>query len=691
MKKAIGTLGLAMRAHKIATGETIFKKLRSNQVSLLIMADDMGENGKKKLTDKCAYYHVPYVCTKTSCLLERLGDYIARQQHKQVNGNRKNNGNRKKEFTPRKERVEVKEITYSSALTVQELAEKLNRNASEIIKLLFMMGTMVTINSTLDDETIELVCMEFNVECHKEIIIEESDFEEMMNVEEEDEENLVSRPPVVTIMGHVDHGKTTLLDTIRKTHVTEGEFGGITQHIGAYQVSVKGKKVTFLDTPGHEAFTAMRARGAKVTDLVIIVVAADDGVMPQTKEAVDHAKAAGVPVIVAVNKIDKPNANRDRIMNEMSDLGLLPEAWGGDTIFAEVSAKFGDGVSDLLETILVVSEVENFRANPNKMATGTVIEAKLDKGRGPVTTLLVQNGTLHTGDAVVVGTAFGRVRKMTDDRGREIKEALPSTPVEIIGLNDVPIAGDIFKAFDSEKKARQIAETRLTKRIDQERNSSSAMSLDDLARQIEEGEVQDINVIVKADVQGSAEAVKASMEKIEVSGVKVNVIRSTAGAITESDIMLASASNAVIYGFNVRPNAMVRKKAEEEGVDIRLHNIIYKALEEMESAMKGMLAPVYEEVVIGQAEVRQTYKVSKVGTIAGCMVTDGHITKDCSVRLIREGVVIYTGKLGSLRRFQNDVKEVQNGFECGMTIENFNDIKEGDLIEAYEDQQVEPE
>ena len=616
---------------------------------------------------------------------------MARQQHKKGNGNRKNNGNRKKEFTPRKERVEVKEITYSSALTVQELAEKLNRNASEIIKLLFMMGTMVTINSTLDDETIELVCMEFNVECHKEIIIEESDFEEMMNVEEEDEENLVSRPPVVTIMGHVDHGKTTLLDTIRKTHVTEGEFGGITQHIGAYQVSVKGKKVTFLDTPGHEAFTAMRARGAKVTDLVIIVVAADDGVMPQTKEAVDHAKAAGVPVIVAVNKIDKPNANKDRIMNEMSDLGLLPEAWGGDTIFAEVSAKFGDGVSDLLETILVVSEVENFRANPNKLATGTVIEAKLDKGRGPVTTLLVQGGTLHTGDAVVVGTAFGRVRKMTDDRGREIKEALPSTPVEIIGLNDVPIAGDIFKAFDSEKKARQIAETRLTKRIDQERNSSSAMSLDDLARQIEEGEVQDINVIVKADVQGSAEAVKASMEKIEVSGVKVNVIRSTAGAITESDIMLASASNAVIYGFNVRPNAMVRKKAEEEGVDIRLHNIIYKALEEMESAMKGMLAPVYEEVVIGQAEVRQTYKVSKVGTIAGCMVTDGHITKDCSVRLIREGVVIYTGKLGSLRRFQNDVKEVQNGFECGMTIENFNDIKEGDLIEAYEDQQVEPE
>lgn len=613
---------------------------------------------------------------------------MARQQKK--GNNKKGNNGKKRDFSSKKERVEVTEITYSAPITVGELAEKLNRNASEIIKLLFMMGTMVTINSVLDDETVELICMEWNVECHKEIIIDESDFEEQINNEEEDEANLVERPPVVTIMGHVDHGKTTLLDTIRKTHVTEGEFGGITQHIGAYQVGVNGKKVTFLDTPGHEAFTAMRARGAQVTDIVIIVVAADDGVMPQTKEAVDHAKAAGVPVIVAVNKIDKPGANRDRVVSEMSELGLMPEEWGGDTIYVDISAKFGDGVPDLLETILIVAEVENFRANPNKMATGTVIEAKLDKGRGPVTTLLVQNGTLHTGDALVVGTVFGRVRKMTDDRGRELKEALPSMPVEIIGLNDVPVAGDIFKAFDSEKKARNIAEERLNKKIAQERSSSSAMSLDDLARQIEEGEVQDVNVIIKADVQGSAEAVKASMEKIEVDGVRVNVIRSTAGAITESDIMLASASNAVIYGFNVRPSAMVRKKAEEEGIDIRLHNIIYKALEEMESAMKGMLAPVFEEVVIGQAEVRQTYKVSKVGTIAGCMVTDGCIRKDCGVRLIREGVVIYTGKLGSLKRFQNDAKEVQNGFECGMTIENFNDIKEGDIIEAYEDQQVDP-
>ena len=607
------------------------------------------------------------------------------------NNNRRNNNKGKKDFGKKEVRAEVKEITYTLPITVAELADKLNRNASEIIKVLFMMGTMVTINASLDEETIELICMEFNVECKKEIVIDESDFEEQIANEVDDEASLETRPPVVTIMGHVDHGKTTLLDTIRKTHVTQGEFGGITQHIGAYQVSVKGKKVTFLDTPGHEAFTAMRARGAEVTDIVIIVVAADDGVMPQTREAVDHAKAAGVPVIVAVNKIDKPTANRERIVNEMSDLGLMPEEWGGETIYCDISAKFGTGVSDLLETILVVSEVEDFTANPNKLSSGTVIEAKLDKGRGPVATLLVQNGTLKTGDAIVVGTAYGKVRKMVDDRGREIKEALPATPVEIIGLNDVPIAGDIFKAFEKDRQARQIAETRLEKKIDLERSQSSAMSLEDLARQIEQGEVQEVNVIIKADVVGSAEAVKASMERIEVEGVKVNVIRSTAGAITESDIMLASASRAVIYGFNVRPSAMVRKKAEEEGIDIRLHNIIYKALEEMEAAMKGMLAPVYEEVVIGQAEVRQTYKVSKVGTIAGCMVTDGKLQSECGVRLIREGVVIYTGRLGSLKRFQNDAKEVKSGYECGLTIANFNDIKEGDIIEGYVDQQVEVE
>lgn len=582
----------------------------------------------------------------------------------------------------------VKEITYSDSLTVGQLANLLHKNSSEIIKFLFMMGNMSTINTVLSDDDIELICMEFGVEVHKEVIIDEDDIEEQIGNIEEDDSKMVPRPPVVTIMGHVDHGKTTLLDTIRKTNVTSGEFGGITQHIGAYQVSLKGRKVTFLDTPGHEAFTAMRARGAQVTDIVITVVAADDGVMPQTKEAVDHAKAAGVPIVVAVNKIDKPGANPDRIMSEMAELGIMPEEWGGDTIFMNVSAKQGTGVSDLLETVLLVADMAELKANPDQLASGTVIEAKLDKGRGPVATLLVQRGTLHSGDSIVVGTSYGRVRKMTNDKGMEIKKAEPSCPVEIIGLNDVPRAGDVFMAYDNYKKAQEIASHRLEKQIEKERNATSAMSLEDLAKKIDEGDVKEINVLIKADVQGSAEALKASMERLEVDTVRVNVIRSTVGTITESDILLASASNAIIYGFNIRPSAAIRKKAEEEGIEIRLHNIIYKALEELESAMKGMLAPVYEEVVIGQAEVRQIYKVSKVGTIAGCKVVDGHIKRDCKVRLIREGIVIYDGKLGSLRRFENDVKEVQNGFECGMTIENYNDIKVDDIIEAYEDQEV---
>lgn len=573
-------------------------------------------------------------------------------------------------------------------MTVGGLATLLKRNSSDIIKFLFMMGNMSTINTVLSDEDIELICMEFNCEAHKEVVIDEDDIEEQIDNIEEDESKLQPRPPVITIMGHVDHGKTTLLDTIRKTHVTGEEFGGITQHIGAYQVKVKGKKVTFLDTPGHEAFTSMRARGAQVTDIVIIVVAADDGVMPQTKEAVDHAKAAGVPIVVAVNKMDKPGANPDRIMSEMSDLGIMPEEWGGDTIFAKISAKTGEGVSDLLETMLLVAEMQELKANPDALASGTVIEAKLDKGRGPVATLLVQRGTLHTGDSIVVGSSYGRVRKMTNDRGMEIKSAEPSCPVEIIGLNDVPRAGDVFMTYPNYKKAQEIASHRLEKQIEKERNQTSAMSLEDLAKKVEEGDIQEINVLIKADVQGSAEALKASMEKLDVDTVRVNVIRSTVGTISESDIMLASASNALIYGFNIRPSAAIRKKAEEEGVEIRLHNIIYKALEELEGAMKGLLAPVYEEVVIGQAEVRQIYKVSKVGTIAGCMVTDGCVKRDCKVRLIRDGIVIYEGKLGSLRRFENDAKEVNNGFECGMTIENYNDIKVDDIIEAYEDQEV---
>ena len=539
-----------------------------------------------------------------------------------------------------------------------------------------MMGNMSTINTVLSDEDIELICMEFNCEAHKEVVIDEDDIEEQIDNIEEDESKLQPRPPVITIMGHVDHGKTTLLDTIRKTHVTGEEFGGITQHIGAYQVKVKGKKVTFLDTPGHEAFTSMRARGAQVTDIVIIVVAADDGVMPQTKEAVDHAKAAGVPIVVAVNKMDKPGANPDRIMSEMSDLGIMPEEWGGDTIFAKISAKTGEGVSDLLETMLLVAEMQELKANPDALASGTVIEAKLDKGRGPVATLLVQRGTLHTGDSIVVGSSYGRVRKMTNDRGMEIKSAEPSCPVEIIGLNDVPRAGDVFMTYPNYKKAQEIASHRLEKQIEKERNQTSAMSLEDLAKKVEEGDIQEINVLIKADVQGSAEALKASMEKLDVDTVRVNVIRSTVGTISESDIMLASASNALIYGFNIRPSAAIRKKAEEEGVEIRLHNIIYKALEELEGAMKGLLAPVYEEVVIGQAEVRQTYKVSKLGTIGGCMVTDGKLTNTCGLRLIREGIVVYTGNIKSLKRFKDDAKEGTIHFGIAMVIGN-TDIGDG--------------
>ncbi len=583
---------------------------------------------------------------------------------------------------------QVSKITYTEGLTVGELAELLKKNASEIIKLLFMLGKMVTINTSMDDELIQLVCMEYNVEAKKEEILDETSLEDTTV---DDPADLESRPPIVTIMGHVDHGKTTLLDTIRKTKVVAGEFGGITQHIGAYQVSVNGKKVTFLDTPGHEAFTAMRARGAKVTDVAIIVVAADDGVMPQTREAVDHAKAAKVPIIVAVNKMDKPYINPDKIMSSMADLGLMPEEWGGDTIFCKISALTGMGVQELLETILIVSEVSELNANPKRLASGTVVEARLDKGRGPVTTLLVQNGTLKTGDAVVVGACFGRVRRMTDDRGKEIKEAKPSTPVEIIGLNDVPVAGDIFKVFENERHARMIADKRSQTKIEAERKVSSALSLDDLSNQIKAGHVQEIAVIVKADVQGSAEAVKSSLEKIDVETVKINVIRSTAGAISESDIMLASASKAIIIGFNVRPDANVRKKAQEEGVDIRLHNIIYKAVEQMEAAMKGMLEPIFEEVILGQANVRAIFKVSKVGTIAGCMVTDGKLVRECEVRLIRNGVVVYTGRLGSLKRFQNDAKEVTAGFECGITIKNFNDIKEGDILEAFGEVEVERE
>ena len=607
--------------------------------------------------------------------------------------NIKNKGNNKKKmisnFPSKKEEKAIVDgvVEYEEGITVDELSQKIGQTPANVIKVLFMLGTMVTINSSLDDEQVELICMEYGLECKKIVPVSEVNFEDLEVVD--DPKDLEPRPPVITIMGHVDHGKTTLLDHIRKSRVAEGEFGGITQHIGAYQVSVKGKKITFLDTPGHEAFTAMRARGAMITDIVIIVVAADDGVMPQTREAVDHALAAGVPIIVAINKIDKPGADPQRIMTEVSELGLMPEEWGGDVPYVNISAKQGIGIDELLETVTIVAELAELKANPKRMAYGSVIEGRLDKGRGPVATLLIQNGTLRSGNPIVVGATYGRVRQLVDDRGREIKAAGPATPVEITGLNDVPEAGDKFMVFETEREARHVGEERAQKKIEEERNSTSAMSLDDLFSQMKSGEVVDLNIIVKADVNGTAEAVKSSLEKINVEGARVNVIRSTVGAISESDILLASASKAIIYGFNVRPDANVRRKADEEGVEIRLHQVIYKMVEEIEAAMKGMLAPEMEEVVTGQAEIRQIYKVSKVGNIAGCYVTDGSIKRDCGIRLIREGIIVYEGKLASLKRFKDDAKEVNQGYECGLTIENYNDIKEGDIVEGYVMQEVE--
>ena len=607
---------------------------------------------------------------------------------------KKKKGSQKKKqlqsnFPAKKETSVIKDgvISYEEGITVGELAEKLGQTPANVIKVLFLLGTMVTINSSLNDEQVELICLEYGCECEKHVPVDEVNFENIEVVD--DEADLQPRCPVVTIMGHVDHGKTTLLDTIRKSAVVDGEFGGITQHIGAYQVEVNCKKVTFLDTPGHEAFTAMRARGAQVTDIVIIVVAADDGVMPQTKEAIDHAKAAGVPIVVAINKIDKEGADPERIKAEMAEEGLLPEEWGGDTVYCEISAKKKIGIEELLETLTVVAELADLKANPNRYAYGSVVEGKLDKGRGAVATLLVENGTLRASDPIVVGAAYGRVRQMLDDKGRVIKEALPGTPVEITGLNEVPVAGDKFMVFETEKQARSVGETRMKAKIEKDRNSGAALSLDDLYSQIKEGQIIDLNIIVKADVQGTAEAVKASLEKIDVDGVRVNVIRSTVGAISESDVILASASQAIIYGFNVRPDAKVRNKAEEENVEIRLHNFIYKMVEEIETAMKGMLAPEYHEVITGQAEIRQVIKASKIGNIAGCYVTDGSIKRNCGIRLIRDGIVVYEGKIASLRRFKDDVKEVNAGFECGLNIENYNDIKEGDIIEGYVMEEVE--
>lgn len=584
---------------------------------------------------------------------------------------------------PTEETISEDTILVRDGMTVGELSEVLSVNSTELIKKLFMeLKIMANINQSLTLEQIELIAMDYGKEIQEEVEINKEDLDLYFEVEDE-EKNLKERAPIVTIMGHVDHGKTTLLDTIRNTRVTAGEAGGITQHIGAYQVRTKDKKITFLDTPGHAAFTTMRARGAKITDVTILVVAADDGVMPQTIEAINHAKAADVPIIVAVNKMDKPQANPDRVMNELVEYGLISEEWGGDTIFIPISALKGEGIDELLENILLVTEMQELKANPNRLALGTVIEAKLDKGRGAVATLLVQNGTLNVGDPLVVGNTYGRVRAMINDRSKNIHTAKPSTPVEITGLQDVPNAGDRFVVFGDEKTARQIGEKRQQQYIETTRQANSAVSLDTLFEQMKQGEMKDLNIIIKADVQGSVEALAMSLAKIDVEGVNVRIIHTGVGAINESDITLAVASSAVVIGFNVRPDNNAKQMAATEQVDIRLHSIIYKVIEEIEAAMTGLLDPEFVEKVIGLAEVRQVYKVSKIGTIAGAYVTEGKVSRDGKVRVIRDSVVIYEGEIDTLRRFKDDVKEVQSGYECGMTVENFNDIKEGDVFEVY--------
>ena len=595
---------------------------------------------------------------------------------------------KKKEMYKSKEKLmsntkinEDKFVIYKENMSLGELSSASGIETGELIKKLSSLGMLVTINSPITYENAELLMSDYDKELKREETSDVTNFEEFEIID--DEKDLEERPAVVTIMGHVDHGKTTLLDAIRKTDVVSTEAGGITQAISAYQVKSNDKLITFIDTPGHAAFTEMRARGASITDIVIIIVAADDGVMPQTKEAIDHAKAAGVPIIVAINKMDKPGANPERVMTELSEYGLMPEEWGGDTLFSKISAATGDGIPELLENILLIAELQEYKANPNRYASGTVIEARLNKQVGSIVTLLIQNGTLRLGDPLVVGSSYGKIRTLKNDKGEEITSAYPSQPVEVTGLSEVPSAGDKFMAFEAEKQARNVAEERKIKARLEETKAKAAVTLDDLFSQIKEGN-KEINVIIKADVNGSSEAVKNSLEKIDVEGVRVKVIRSSVGGITESDIVLAKASNAIIIGFNVRPSNPIKDKAKEEGIDIRLYDIIYKAVEEMEAAMKGMLDPEFEEKILGTAEIRQIFKFSKVGNIAGSMVTDGIIKRDCKARIIRDDVVIYDGQVNSLQREKDSVKEVKKGLECGITIENFNDIKAGDVIEAYE-------
>ncbi|VRB56952.1 translation initiation factor IF-2 [Streptococcus pneumoniae] len=604
---------------------------------------------------------------------------------KNKKGNNKNNRNQTpKPVTERKFHELPTEFEYTDGMTVAEIAKRIKREPAEIVKKLFMMGVMATQNQSLDGETIELLMVDYGIEAKQKVEVDNADIERFF-VEDGylNEDELVERPPVVTIMGHVDHGKTTLLDTLRNSRVATGEAGGITQHIGAYQIMENGKKITFLDTPGHAAFTSMRARGASVTDITILVVAADDGVMPQTIEAINHSKAANVPIIVAINKIDKPGANPERVIGELAEHGVMSTAWGGDSEFVEISAKFNQNIEELLETVLLVAEIQELKADPTVRAIGTVIEARLDKGKGAVATLLVQQGTLNVQDPIVVGNTFGRVRAMTNDLGRRVKVAGPSTPVSITGLNEAPMAGDHFAVYEDEKSARAAGEERAKRALMKQRQATQRVSLENLFDTLKAGELKSVNVIIKADVQGSVEALSASLQKIDVEGVKVTIVHSAVGAINESDVTLAEASNAFIVGFNVRPTPQARQQAEADDVEIRLHSIIYKVIEEMEEAMKGMLDPEFEEKVIGEAVIRETFKVSKVGTIGGFMVINGKVARDSKVRVIRDGVVIYDGELASLKHYKDDVKEVTNGREGGLMIDGYNDIKMDDVIEAY--------
>lgn len=604
---------------------------------------------------------------------------------KNKKGNKQNNRNQApKPITERKFHELPTEFEYTDGMTVAEIAKRIKREPAEIVKKLFMMGVMATQNQSLDGETIELLMVDYGIEAKQKVEVDNADIERFF-VEDGylNEDKLVERPPVVTIMGHVDHGKTTLLDTLRNSRVATGEAGGITQHIGAYQIEENGKKITFLDTPGHAAFTSMRARGASVTDITILVVAADDGVMPQTIEAINHSKAANVPIIVAINKIDKPGANPERVIGELAEHGVMSTAWGGDSEFVEISAKFNQNIDELLETVLLVAEIQELKADPTVRAIGTVIEARLDKGKGAVATLLVQQGTLNVQDPIVVGNTFGRVRAMTNDLGRRVKVAGPSTPVSITGLNEAPMAGDHFAVYEDEKSARAAGEERAKRALMKQRQATQRVSLENLFDTLKAGELKSVNVIIKADVQGSVEALAASLQKIDVEGVKVTIVHSAVGAINESDVTLAEASNAFIVGFNVRPTPQARQQAEADDVEIRLHSIIYKVIEEMEEAMKGMLDPEFEEKVIGEAIIRETFKVSKVGTIGGFMVTSGKVTRDSKVRVIRDGVVTYDGELASLKHYKDDVKEVTNGREGGLMIEGYNDLKVDDVIEAY--------